>query len=962
MNTLNNKYKIKIYERYSDLKKLNKPELNNNDLWKIFEYYSCIKLSEEYKKQFYEYDDIDPDFKELNNMSRYDTGIDLCDLDKTIVQCKLRVDSLSWKECSTFFGSQVIFDEKLGKAIVRWQKLIITRNNDCKLTDNLLDRKKLFIDKPYAKQELIQFCDNLIANPPKYPVFNADFNLRDYQKESIELIKKSKKNVIINLPTGTGKNMVIIYSLKKNKKYLILVPRIILMDQLKDEIIKHKPKLENKIQLIGDSNDKFDEDKLITICVFNSVSIIEKYCDIFKKIFVDEAHHIDRPAIYYENDDDCDMSNNVSNDKSDNESDNESDDKEDELKNVKSYTQIIKSLIKYNNNVYLSATIDKINGFEYYTKDIRDMINLGYLCDYTIHIPIFSEDPNNRKICEHLIQKYRNIIIYCNSQKEGKIINKLMNKIQKNCSEYVDCFTSKNKRNIILNKFKEGKIPFLVNVKILIEGFDACISQGVCFMHLPTSKTTLIQIVGRCLRLHPNKTIANVILPFSSKEDEKNIGGFLKTMAKNDSRIRKSYENKRVGGYISIDLVEEDIDDEEINNNIELKYNMVFDSMGILKNEEEIWMKKLEKIIKYIDENNKRPSKTDKNKDVKIIGNWLLDQQTSYKNKINIMKNQKIYSEWKNFITSEKYGKYFLSNEDKWIEKLNILKKYINENKKTPIVLKKTKNSIGEWFIHQKYNYKKKIDTMKNFGIYTIWTEFITSEKYEKYFLSNEEQWNNKFNDLKKYIDENNKIPSQQNRNENIKVLGAWFYNQIQNYKNKKKIMKKQKIYNIWTEFMTSEKYKKYFASNIDEWFDKFNNLKKYIDENKKTPSARNINAKLISVWFSTQKYNYRNKAEIMKNQKIYDIWTEFIISEKYSNFFITNEEKWINNFNKLKKYIDEHKKTPSTTNYNTKLMKGWVDTQKQNYKNKEQIMKNQKIYEIWGKFITSEKYGKYFN
>ena len=62
-------YNINIYERYKDLKKSNKPELDNFDLCKIFEYYTCNKLSEEYKKPFYEYNDIEPKFKELNNMS-----------------------------------------------------------------------------------------------------------------------------------------------------------------------------------------------------------------------------------------------------------------------------------------------------------------------------------------------------------------------------------------------------------------------------------------------------------------------------------------------------------------------------------------------------------------------------------------------------------------------------------------------------------------------------------------------------------------------------------------------------------------------------------------------------------------------------------------------------------------------------------------------------------------------------
>lgn len=36
----NNRYMINIFERYKDLKKTNKQSFDNNDLWKIIEYYS----------------------------------------------------------------------------------------------------------------------------------------------------------------------------------------------------------------------------------------------------------------------------------------------------------------------------------------------------------------------------------------------------------------------------------------------------------------------------------------------------------------------------------------------------------------------------------------------------------------------------------------------------------------------------------------------------------------------------------------------------------------------------------------------------------------------------------------------------------------------------------------------------------------------------------------------------------
>ena len=76
MDDLITRYKLYIHNRYQDLIKSGKKSqyLNNFDLAKIFEYYSCIKLTEESNNPFYEYSDIDPEFKEINNMSKNDTG------------------------------------------------------------------------------------------------------------------------------------------------------------------------------------------------------------------------------------------------------------------------------------------------------------------------------------------------------------------------------------------------------------------------------------------------------------------------------------------------------------------------------------------------------------------------------------------------------------------------------------------------------------------------------------------------------------------------------------------------------------------------------------------------------------------------------------------------------------------------------------------------------------------------
>ena len=37
-------------------------------------------------------------------------------------------------------------------------------------------------------------------------------------------------------------------------------------------------------------------------------------------------------------------------------------------------------------------------------------------------------------------------------------------------------------------------------MRVLVDGFDAPITQGVCFMHLPAVRQTAIQIIGRAAR------------------------------------------------------------------------------------------------------------------------------------------------------------------------------------------------------------------------------------------------------------------------------------------------------------------------------------------------------------------------------------------------------------------------------------------------------------------------------
>jgi superfamily II DNA or RNA helicase len=911
MNDLE-RYRLYIYELFKNL-----TSYTNIDLCKIFEYYACIHLTNEYKNQYYEYSDIDPNLKEELRLSKRDTGIDAFNLKDTIVQCKLRKE-IKWPHLGTFLGSNV--KRINGILQVRWQYMIFARNDDCHLTDTFKENMDVLIDKKYNKNNIIKYCKDLVKNPPKVIIKEEDIVLRDYQIECIDLIKKNKENIIINLPTGTGKNIIIIHSMEKGKKYLILVPRIVLMEQIEDMIKKYKSDF--KIQKYGDNSKRqFDTKKDVTICVYNSIELIKDYYETFDKIFIDEAHHIYKPEIYKN--------------------------EELQVENEEKYIEIIRSFERYKNNIFLSATIDKKDGFIYYTKGIREMIEKEYLSDYTINIPIFNKDPDNERICRYLIQRYMYVIIYCSTTEEGKNINKLMNKIQYNSSKYIDHKTSKGDRQRIIKDFKNGAIPFLVNVRVLTEGFDAPITRGVVFMHLPKNAKTIIQIIGRCLRKHNTKNYASVILPYSTEENGKAINNFIKIIAKNDGRIAKSYNNKNLHGYINPDFVVEDEDDEEEMNDIDLKFTMIYNSMCVLENGEEIWYLKLGYLRDYLVKNKKRPKLNDENEEIRKIASWIITQNKNIKNNLDIMKNPKIREAWIDF--KEEFKEYLKSYEDIWRENKEIAIDFFEKNERLPKRSVEEEKSIEIWLMTNKKNAKNRTQIQKNDEINEEWIEF--TEKYKKYLLTNTEKWKDTLENVKEYINENKKKPMREDENTEIQKLGIWINTQSSNYNKNLDIMKDKEIRYIWENFL--EEYKEYVITKKSKNKSLLEKAADFIDENKKKPTRTNKNKEIAKIAEAVDDLmiRYRNP-----NSRRNEEFIKFI--EKYGNYYLTYEEKWYEMLNSVKEFIDKNKKKPGKCDLNKtgKNMCYWLDDCFKNYKKNQYIMKNAEIRKEFEKFIQEYK------
>ncbi len=89
--------------------------------------------------------------------------------------------------------------------------------------------------------------------------------------------------------------------------------------------------------------------------------------------------------------------------------------------------------------------------------------------------------------------------------------------------------------------------------------------------------------------------------------------------------------------------------------------------------------------------------------------------------------------------------------------------------------------------------------------------------------------------------------------------------------------MKNKEIRNKWEEFINE--YEEFFKSNEEIWEDNLNKVIDYIKENNKLPSKHNKNKEIksLGIWISSQKANYKNNFQIMKNEEIRNKWEEFI-------------------------------------------------------------------------------------
>ena len=148
--------------------------------------------------------------------------------------------------------------------------------------------------------------------------------------------------------------------------------------------------------------------------------------------------------------------------------------------------------------------------------------------------------------------------------------------------------------------------------------------------------------------------------------------------------------------------------------------------------------------------------------------------------------------------------------------------------------------------------------------------------------------------------------------------------------------------------------------SPTKKWETNLNEVKAYIDKNKKRPlnHDNDDNIRKYANWISKQQQRYQNKDKSMLTSNIRKLWENFINDDKYKEYFICRKEEWILQLESVIEYIVENKKRPSRTDKNKEIKKLsiWISVQSYNYKNRRGYVYNEINRHLWEDFINKYK------
>lgn len=338
------------------------------------------------------------------------------------------------------------------------------------------------------------------------------YQLRDYQQQAVNaavnfFTSTAKFNAIMVLPTGSGKSIVLAYiALRLNAPVLVFCPSKEILEQNYEKL------LSCGFEDAGIFSTSFGKREIrkVTFATIGSVKNYKEYFKQFRYVMVDECHFVNSKGGMYKDFFDTIQC---------------------KILGVTATPYRLYSSRNYGSMLkFLTRTRPRIFSEVIYHIQIEELLRRGYLAPlnyYSLNIvdptrlPLNSlgsdyDEESLRRYYEEIRYNDRldnivrrllaagrqSILVFTRFVEEAEI---LADAIGRDIAATVSGDMPKKERERILNAFKSGEIKVVVNVGVLVVGFDFPELATVVLARPTMSLAVFYQSVGRCLRPYPGK-------------------------------------------------------------------------------------------------------------------------------------------------------------------------------------------------------------------------------------------------------------------------------------------------------------------------------------------------------------------------------------------------------------------------------------------------------------------------
>ena len=341
--------------------------------------------------------------------------------------------------------------------------------------------------------------------------------------------------------------------------------------------------------------------------------------------------------------------------------------------------------------------------------------------------------------------------------------------------------------------------------------------------------------------------------------------------------------------------------------------------------DESVWTENYDKVKRFIETNNKYPSKHSKDKEEQKLGIWCAYQKT--KKKKDQLQKDRIYK-----LEKLQDWEWETNFDDIWNETYNKVKGFKEKNGRYPKYRSKDneEKKLAIWCAHQRNVKKGKGESRKLKKEQISLLEEIPDWKWE---TNLDDIWNETYNKVKSFKEKNNKYPSQHSSNKEEKRLGSWCNNQ-------KKSKKCQGNYKITSKriILLEEIPDWEWETNLDDiWNETYNKVKSFKEKNNKYPSQHSSNKeeKRLGAWITMQKLTYKGLR--IRGRKLTKEQISLLGEIPDWKWKKDSDAQWMKNYNLVKEFMEKNKKYPSkhSQNVEEKKLGIWIYCQKQAKKGK---------------------------